>query len=586
MNVVAHNLLAMNAQRQFGINLGMKAKSTEKLSSGYKINRAADDAAGLSISEKMRRQIRGLTQGVANTQDGVSLCQVADGALAEVSEMLHRITELSVKAANGTNSAQDRQYIQEEIQEILAEIDRIGETTKFNEQPVFKGFDEVVLNEDGTVANMGNVEFSDMKLVDVNLGKTPMHQGEGPDMMYLQAIVDKSGSALNGKNFNMLYGNGSTSDASMRITDADGNKTVVSLEQMVPADFTTNGTDTWSREFTYTGADGMEVGLKQTMRVEDTSDTDKNYVLSYEFTKTPEVANLEFMFHADTAYNNNDRCEAYYINGAKVDKYCIYSQNDSPLTDGATSPYIYEGNIPGSFSIVDVDNALVFSEKISFAGSRKPDSLSLGNYSQIDGWDYYDNLNGQLGQSAARTDLGFSLYYDLKDMTQGNKVTFKYGISNLYTDANLDNIITRPDVTPVTVHEERWSVWIQSGAEAGDGLYVVIDEMNTEVLGINEVDVTTAEKATKAIDEVAGALRKVTANRSRIGAQQNRMEHTIANEENVVENTTAAESRIRDTDMAREMVRFSTLSILEQAGQAMMAQANQSNSGVLTLLGS
>lgn len=139
MNIVAHNLSAMNAQRQFGINTRSKIKSTEKLSSGYKINRAADDAAGLSISEKMRRQIRGLTQGVENTQDGVSLCQVADGALAEVNDMLHRITELSVKSANGTNSEQDRQYIQEEISQILQEIDRIGDTTTFNEMHIFKG---------------------------------------------------------------------------------------------------------------------------------------------------------------------------------------------------------------------------------------------------------------------------------------------------------------------------------------------------------------------------------------------------------------------------------------------------------------
>ena len=134
MITVAHNLSAKNAQRQFGINTKSKAKSTERLLSGYKINRAADDAAGLSISEKMRRQIRGLTQGVENTQDGVSLCQVADGALAEVNDMLHRITELSVKSANGTNSEQDRQCIQNEINEILQEIDRIGNSTEFNEK--------------------------------------------------------------------------------------------------------------------------------------------------------------------------------------------------------------------------------------------------------------------------------------------------------------------------------------------------------------------------------------------------------------------------------------------------------------------
>ncbi len=584
MNVVAHNLLAMNAQRQFGINAGSKAKSTEKLSSGYKINRAADDAAGLSISEKMRRQIRGLSQGVANTQDGVSLCQVADGALAEVNEMLHRITELSVKAANGTNSEQDRQYIQEEIQEILAEIDRVGETTTFNERPVFKGHDRVILDSDGSSVNMGDVEFSDLQLADVNLGKTPLVDGENADMLHLQAIVSNENSAMNGQTFNLIFGNGSTSSSSVRITDGADNQMTVKLEEFATGDFSTNGTNEWSREFTYSSGTGVEIGLKQTVRIEDTSDTEKNYAISYEFKDATNVKNLEFMFHADTAYNNNDTCEGYFIGGTRVDKYCVYSQNGSQLTSNATSDYVYNGSIPDSLSVIDVDNALAFSEKISF-GSQKPDSLSIGNYGQIHDWSYYNTLDGRLGVNAERTDLGFSLYYNLGDMTQNSSVSFSYGIANMETDSNLSNVTVKPDTSVVSTHEEKWSVWIQSGAEAGDGMHVIIDEMNTEILGIDKLDVSTADGATRAIDEVAGALKKVTANRSRIGAQQNRMEHTIANEENVVENTTAAESRIRDTDMAREMVRFSNLNILSQAGQAMMAQANQSNQGVLNLLG-
>ena len=161
MTVISHNLVAMNARRQLNITTGNQAKTMERLSSGYRINRAADDAAGLAISEKMRRQIRGLTQGVRNTQDGVALCQVADGALAEVDEMLHRITELSVKAANGTNTPEDRQYIQEEIHELVAEIDRIGDTTTFNERPVFQGYDEVLMNTDGSVLIQGDIPFSD-----------------------------------------------------------------------------------------------------------------------------------------------------------------------------------------------------------------------------------------------------------------------------------------------------------------------------------------------------------------------------------------------------------------------------------------
>lgn len=137
MNIVAHNLQGMFSERQLGIVNNKKGKSIEKLSSGYKVNRAADDAAGLAISEKMRRQIRGLTQGTENAQDGISMCQIADGALSEVDDMLHRLTELSVQAANGTNATSDRMAIQEEVNQIIAEIDRISDTTQFNNQRIF-----------------------------------------------------------------------------------------------------------------------------------------------------------------------------------------------------------------------------------------------------------------------------------------------------------------------------------------------------------------------------------------------------------------------------------------------------------------
>ena len=149
MNIVAHNMLAMNANRQFNIINKNKVKSSEKLSSGYRINRAADDAAGLSISEKMRRQIRGLSQGIDNTEDGISLCQVADGALSEVSAMIHRITQLSVQSANGTYTDEDREAIQHEIGQILQEIDRIGDTTEFNTNKIFKGRECLVSNIPG-----------------------------------------------------------------------------------------------------------------------------------------------------------------------------------------------------------------------------------------------------------------------------------------------------------------------------------------------------------------------------------------------------------------------------------------------------
>ena len=137
--VVQHNLTAMNSNRMLGITTKAQAKSTEKLSSGYKINRAADDAAGLAISEKMRKQIRGLTQASSNAQDGISAVQTAEGALTEVQDMLQRMNELAVKAANGTNSSSDRDAIQAEIDQLVTEIDRVSETTKFNETYLLKG---------------------------------------------------------------------------------------------------------------------------------------------------------------------------------------------------------------------------------------------------------------------------------------------------------------------------------------------------------------------------------------------------------------------------------------------------------------
>jgi len=585
MNVVAHNLSAMNAQRQFGINTGKRTKSAEKLSSGHKINRAADNAAGLAISEKMRRQIRGLTQGVENTQDGVSLCQVADGALSEVSDMLHRITELSVQAANGTNTEEDRQAIQKEINQILQEIERVSDATTFNEQPIFKGSDRVIQNADGTPAGYDSLEFDDFKLADVSLGKTPIRENEGADMLHLQAIVDNEDLVLDGTSFNLIYGNGSTSDSSVRITDSSGNRTVINMKDFSISNFSGNGTDEWSRDFSYSDGVGTDLTITQTVKLDESAADEKKYVISYDFAKSADVENVEFMFHVDTAYNNNDMCEGYFVDGNRVERFCVYNQDasGSDLTNGSTSAYVYNGNVPDSLSIVDVDNALAFSEKISF-GSREPDSLSIGQYSEIKDWSYYDSLDSSLGASANKRDLGFSLYYNLGDLSQDSSISFDYGIMSTEKDPNLTNVPITENTNAVEEHVEVNSVWIQSGTEAGSGMYVTIDEMNTDILGIRDLNVTTQSGANRAMEVTKGALQQVSANRARIGAQQNRLEHIIANEENIVENTTAAESRIRDTDMAKEMVEYSNLNILEQVGQAMMAQANQSNQGVLNLL--
>ena len=417
--VVQHNLTAMNSNRMLGLTTASQAKSTEKLSSGYKINRAADDAAGLSISEKMRKQIRGLTQASANAQDGVSAVQTAEGALTEVHDMLQRMNELAVKAANGTNSEDDRSYIQNEIDQLVTEIDRVSTTTKFNETYLLKG-----TNADGTVAKLTFDTAKD------NLGSKI------------------GGSALTFNDDGIATFNAATvaSAAVTLTTGAAASNTVVATR---------------------------EAGYKVTV-------DGKEYHL-YEDATEEEIK-------ADTANLATATNKAYY-----TDK-----------------------------------NAFIADVK---AAASK---VGAGDVKEI-------ALDGEKVSVTAFADLNDALSFDL----------------HVGADSTLDNKIG-----------------------------VNLEMMSARGLGINGLNVKddSGTAATAAIDVIADAIQKVSTQRSALGAVQNILEHTINNLDNVVENTTSAESAIRDTDMATEMVRYSNNNILAQAGQAMLAQANQSNQGVMSLL--
>ncbi len=418
--VVQHNLTAMNSNRMLGLTTASQAKSTEKLSSGYKINRAADDAAGLSISEKMRKQIRGLTQASANAQDGVSAVQTAEGALTEVHDMLQRMNELAVKAANGTNSEDDRSYIQNEIDQLVTEIDRVSTTTKFNETYLLKG-----TNADGTVAKLTFDTAKD------NLGSKI------------------GGSALT---FN--------DDGIATFNAAD-----VASSQVVSSTGT-NATDT----------------------VNVTRDA------GYKIT----VDGKEYHLYADAT---EDELKLDTANCSTNSTRAVYTDKNAFLADVKLAA--------SKAGVGDVKEVAIDDKKVSVS---------------------------------AFADLNDDLSFDL----------------HVGADSTLDNKIG-----------------------------VDVSMMSARGLGINGLNVKDATGAagTAAIDVIADAIQKVSTQRSALGAVQNRLEHTMNNLDNVVENTTSAESSIRDTDMATEMVKYSNNNILAQAGQAMLAQANQSNQGVLSLLG-
>ncbi|MDE7000585.1 MAG: flagellar hook protein [Lachnospiraceae bacterium] len=471
--VVQHNLRAMNSNRMLGITQGTLSKSAEKLSSGYKVNRAADDAAGLAISEKMRKQIRGLSQASLNAEDGISAVQTAEGALTEVHDMLQRMNELSVKASNGTNALSDRQTIQDEVDQLLTEIDRVAETTKFNEMYLLKGDADTVTRK---------AAAKDAGLVGT------LREGATSATFTINKLSLGDKVSIGGQEYTI---GGTTDDviASFAQLSFNGGELV-----------TLDGVQ-------YTIADG-------TTTIEN---EDKN------------------ILEADKIKDKIKDGSSFTYNGvthtAMVDK------------DGD------DGDEHGH----DATNATVIT--IDQAEKMILQELTLAN-----------NIGTDSDAPATVTKA------ERADATDPNK---KY----------VDYIIEKGDIS---VKEDlNFSLHVGADADMNNKIGVKIQALDTSGLGIRGLNVkdSSGAAATYAIDAIANAVSTVSAQRSLLGAVQNRLEHTINNLDNVVENTTAAESQIRDTDMATEMVKYSNANILSQAGQSMLAQSNQANQGVLSLLG-
>ena len=485
--VVQHNLTAMNSNRMLGITTKSQAKSTEKLSSGYKINRAADDAAGLSISEKMRKQIRGLTQASSNAQDGISAVQTAEGALNEVQDMLQRMNELAVKAANGTQSEDDRSYIQNEIDQLTTEIDRVAETTKFNETYLLKG------DQDNEKAYTYSYATATGKAATATMSTTASTKGSKITTMTFKttASADEQNEVaklIRDQGINVQY---SSKDSAT--TGKVVNSATVSL----------NGTD----KYTVTNTTGNDYSIK---------DAKGNEIATF----TLENANLGEKDKADAITPGTEtftasKATAGYKDGDTV-KY--YDKDGNGIPENALSKY--------------------FSSTTNAAGTVS---------------------------STVKADA--PLVYD----ALGNKI-----------DAAVADISAKQDLTgalTLTLH-------VGADATSNNQISVNLDAMSAKGLGVNglKVDGTDDTNAKGSIETIKEAIQKVSTQRSALGAVQNRLEHTISNLDNVVENTTRPYDQSRDTDMATEMVKYSNNNILAQAGQAMLAQSNQSNQGVLSLL--
>ncbi|MDN5276735.1 MAG: flagellin [Clostridiales bacterium] len=414
---INHNISALNTYRQLSINNSMAAKSLEKLSSGLRINRAGDDAAGLAISEKMRGQIRGLEMASRNAQDGISMIQTAEGALNEVHSILQRMRELAIQAGNDTNTSSDREEIQKEINQLTSEINRIANTTEFNTQKLLNATAGTVTS--GTAGTAATVTGTTITL------------GTSTDFSTTNLVFD------------VVIG---------------GTTKTVTLNKNY--DGTTNTIDTLVN--------------------------DLNAALSGAATVTKSGNALVI-----TASNTTDSIEI------------------KTPTSGSLSAI---GLTPGIYNPTPASPAK--SSFIMQIGANENQTMTL---------DLSDMRAAALGISSSSGGTGFTSTLTVTDGTNNTAVEYA-------------------------------------------------------------LDVSTAANAGNAVTVIQRAIDRVSAERSKLGAYQNRLEHTINNLGTAAENLTAAESRIRDVDMAQEMMEFTKLNILQQAATAMLAQANQMPQAVLQLL--
>ncbi|MDY6359609.1 MAG: flagellin [Lachnospiraceae bacterium] len=625
--VVQHNMQAANANRMLGVTTSAQSKSTEKLSSGYKINRAADDAAGLSISEKMRKQIRGLDKASSNAQDGVSAVQTAEGALTEVHSMLQRMNELATQAANGTNSDTDRSSIQDEIEQLTTEIDRVSETTKFNETYLLKG------NVDGT--------SSDVKVAahDAGLAGKLTDNGNGVSTFKIdKELVDGDKVTIAGKEYKIgtlgKTSNGSVLDkddlnnsttgydtaanvgnAVLKIGDSVSysGKTYTLTDKVASSSVTgTNGNTFQVGDATYT------IGAATAGYTLTTADANKKIEEALAAGKQVTATKVGADTNSYTIVSSLEKGEvskagladtkASTVAGAAIGGTATIAANDSVTVGGTTTT-----------AATNAQSAKATYNAITALGAG--DTVKIGSgedavtYTIVDSTDDEDASTYKLTKDSILSKIQDGAIVDVNgggaqtvigDIgstgSDDSVITAKQAYAKMADELQKASSIGTDTAAKVT-NDGKGKFTIQQGtvsvkdslsfslhvgadADMTNKITVDVESMSAAGLGIKGLNVNddNGTAATYAIDSIADAISKVSAQRSALGAVQNRLEHTIDNLDNVSENTSSAESRIRDTDMAKEMVNYSKNNILAQAGQSMLAQANQSNQGVLSLL--
>ena len=543
--IVQHNMSAMNANRMLGITNSSLAKSTEKLSSGYKINRAADDAAGLSISEKMRSQIRGLNKASDNAQDGISLIQTAEGALNESHSILQRMRELSVQASNGTETDDDREAVQKEISQLQDELTRISSTTEFNTMKLL----------DGSLGGPQGVSKGTNQTIGgqvANLKPAATAAIAGADTHSL-TVWGKESINIDGSSIEVDWSTLTDEEKSILKKDWTGNTDLTAATKA--AELIEN---TINKAIDNSGSGVAHIKVQAT--------DEKNFKL----TSGSEGVNSKIK----TDFTNN----AYGTNTASV----LSTMFDAANTDidvSGTTKYSGDAITAAEKFYVNINGQSLVVTPVAVTNGADMSTVATGLQTSIN--DAINSYNTNRDEADKLKDVTVDVSKDgrLVVNSESGSVSFSdFGTGEAAKKLGLDASATKTAANG--------GMTLQIGANEGQTMNFGIDDMSAAALGVDggKVDLATQSGAQKATTTIDAAIKKVSAQRSKLGAVQNRLEHTIANLDTAAENTQTSESRIRDTDMAEEMVAYSKNNILLQAGQSMLAQANQSNQGVLSLL--
>lgn len=466
--IINHNLASLNTLNVLGRNEKATQSSLAKLSSGFRINSAADDAAGLAISEQMRGQIRGLDQAKSNAQNAISLTQTAEGALNETTSIMQRMRELAVQSANDTSTDANRKEIQKEIVQLKEEVDRISNTTEFNTKKLLNG----------DVGNLANI--------------------------------------------------------------TDSTKNALGFKQLQVADATL-AADT----YTVTAANAAKLGADIGVNTTGISATDF------------------------------DMSAADKIAGLKLGDYTL------SVKDAGGGKFSYTLKDKNGNAIASATNADIKAGDVTLTGNGGAVTFTIKKDANVQAGDMKFNLNATY---AAAGDFSITNSQTTKTFTSGAnlKITDSdFVAGGLEFDLTVDMLLQKGDSVIKTTNN---SLTMQIGANANQTMQVAINKIDTKTLGIDGIDLSTKDGAQAAISALDYATAMVSSERAKLGAVENRLDHTINNLTTTSENLTTAESRIRDVDMAAEMANYQKNSVLQQAAQAMLAQANQQPQQVLKLL--